>query len=429
MKPGVIDISNDSEFRQLVLENDKPAIVEFSTEWCGASHLHAPMIREMAESFAGRVSFFHIDADRNKHLTSQFGIHQIPTVLLFNEGRPLDQAAGPILQTELSDKIHALLGWDGEPEPAVRAPAALTGREQRIARILVPVDFSMCSQQAVEYAVQLAAACGASVTLLHVVSPGDGILAREREEKMHLLSAVAAALYFPESLPSRYARQTSGGKIESRIIESARISEAILTLSRAGGYDLIISGTHGRSGVNRLINGSIARHIVRHSGKPVLTMQAGWNDTRPGKILVPVDFSRYSLDAIEWSTAPCWGESPEIHFLHVVDTEIHQDHYLFNRESFLSVHPDYTDRMYKKLYDFCGRRGDTITHSIKEGHPGPMIRDYAEKHDIGLIIMSVRGLNRFEHFILGSTTEYIVQTAPCPVLSVGRFPAGGQGRK
>lgn len=75
------------------------------------------------------------------------------------------------------------------------------------------------------------------------------------------------------------------------------------------------------------------------------------------------------------------------------------------------------------------RRKQTGGRRLETGQPCPLIRDYAEKHDIGLIIMSLRGQNRLEHLIIDSTTECIIQTAPCPVLSVGRMHVSGKNRK
>jgi len=143
---------------------------------------------------------------------------------------------------------------------------------QKIARILLPVDFSPGSQAAVDLALHLARELGASITLLHALQPASamaGIVpgakldedtAEERRTLETRLAEIAADL------------RAQGATVAEGIVVVGPPTRTILERARAGGFDLIAMGTHGRTGLPRLLLGSVAEHVVRHAECPVVTV-------------------------------------------------------------------------------------------------------------------------------------------------------------
>jgi thioredoxin 1 len=92
--------ATDETFQQLVLENDKPVVVDFWAAWCGPCKMVAPEMEKLAEKYEGSVDVVKVDVDANPGLSQAFGIMSIPTIAFFQPGsqpqgvvgfRPLDQ--------------------------------------------------------------------------------------------------------------------------------------------------------------------------------------------------------------------------------------------------------------------------------------------------------------------------------------------------
>jgi nucleotide-binding universal stress UspA family protein len=145
-------------------------------------------------------------------------------------------------------------------------------------RILVPLDFSECSRVALERAVALAAAVGASVEVLHVAEtpamvspdlmvtipnqPSQTITQWVLQEAEKGVNRVLAELKRPPNVA-----------IEHRIVVG-HTAEEIVTAAREGHADVVVMGTHGRRGLSHLVLGSIAEKVIRAAPCPVLTVRA-----------------------------------------------------------------------------------------------------------------------------------------------------------
>jgi thioredoxin 1 len=103
-----IDV-NDATFESLVIQSDKPVIVDFWAEWCGPCRVIGPIVKEIAEDFEGRVVVAKMDVDSNPVIPAKFGIRNIPTVLFFKGGQVVDKQVGAVPKTHLVNKLQALL--------------------------------------------------------------------------------------------------------------------------------------------------------------------------------------------------------------------------------------------------------------------------------------------------------------------------------
>jgi len=102
--------ATDANFEQVVLQNDKPVIVDFWAAWCGPCRLVAPEVEKLADKYAGAVDVVKLDVDANPHIAGHYGIMSIPTVAFFAPGQPPRAAVGfrPAEQLEAAFGLEAL---------------------------------------------------------------------------------------------------------------------------------------------------------------------------------------------------------------------------------------------------------------------------------------------------------------------------------
>ncbi len=145
-----------------------------------------------------------------------------------------------------------------------------------IRQILVPIDFSEPSRVAFEYAVELARPFGASVDVIHVweapsfVPFGSGLDAGVSSVpllEMVRKNAEAAVEQFVSDATKR------GSAVRASRAELGSPALTIADAAKTGHYDLIVMGTHGRTGLSRTLIGSVAERVVRHAPCPVLTVR------------------------------------------------------------------------------------------------------------------------------------------------------------
>lgn len=103
-----IELTN-SNFQDLVMKSDKPVLVDFWAEWCGPCRMVGPMVDELATDFEGRALVGKVDVDTQNEIAAQFGIRNIPTLLIFKNGEVVDKQVGVAAKSVLSDKLEAVL--------------------------------------------------------------------------------------------------------------------------------------------------------------------------------------------------------------------------------------------------------------------------------------------------------------------------------
>ena len=103
-----IDITDDS-FDAEVVQSDTPVLVDFWAEWCGPCKMIAPIVEELAEEFGDKIKFTKLDVDTHPQSAMNFGIRGIPTLLIFNGGKPVETVVGAVPKSVLKKKLDAAL--------------------------------------------------------------------------------------------------------------------------------------------------------------------------------------------------------------------------------------------------------------------------------------------------------------------------------
>lgn len=289
-------------------------------------------------------------------------------------------------------------------------------------KIIAAVDFSEFSEKAVDYAIFLAQHFNARLTLLHAV-----VTRREYIEESFSLPEyedfLSAAVEQSRERLTPYLKKaaSNGVKADVKVSQYILPADAILDFIRENeDYDLIVMGTHGRSGLKKWVYGSVAEKVVRLSPIPVLTVHHEMETPAINKILLPVDFSDFSKNAVAFARPIAKKFNASIDFLHVIEQKMHPAYYAGGVESIFEADPGLQERSTKRLQEFVPYHPKNAQYAVEEGDAYKKIVEYAKTNGVDLIIMATRGVTGLEHLLVGSTAERVVQLAPCAVLTVER---------
>jgi thioredoxin 1 len=101
---------DDSNFEAEVLNSDTPVLVDFWAEWCGPCHMLTPVIAELADEYAGKVKVGKVNVDNARQTAMNYGIQNIPTVMLFEKGKSVESFVGVRKKGDYQAALNATLG-------------------------------------------------------------------------------------------------------------------------------------------------------------------------------------------------------------------------------------------------------------------------------------------------------------------------------
>ena len=99
----------DANFEETVLKSDKPVLVDLWAEWCGPCRMLGPIIEELSSDYDGKAIIGKVDVDSNQQFAAQYGVRNIPTVLIFKDGELVNRQVGVSQKNVYSEYIDALL--------------------------------------------------------------------------------------------------------------------------------------------------------------------------------------------------------------------------------------------------------------------------------------------------------------------------------
>jgi len=285
-----------------------------------------------------------------------------------------------------------------------------------IKRILCAVDFSDFSAEACRYAFSLAQHYQAKLFFLHVVEmwkyPSASFAGTADLYSQYCHSLTSDADEQLREFVKAHAR--GGADIEYAVREGGFASDCVYGFAVERAVDVIVMGTHGRRGFDRLMLGSVTERVVRQAHCPVLSVRtAPSRDPGTGadegiqlrRILFSTDFSDYANQALDYAASLAAKYNSELMLVHVLE------------EPDAEAAKRADERL--KAFISAETRGNLrVSTSVPSGRAYREIVRLAEEEKADLIVMAVRGHNALDLAVFGSTAYRVIHLASCPVLAV-----------
>jgi len=283
--------------------------------------------------------------------------------------------------------------------------------------VLYLTDFSEASEVALPFAVEIARAYGAKVYALNVLVPSPVVYMSPEspETSIEWQEEWAAAEM------QRVEAQLMGLPHETIVERGTELWAPLRQILTEHDIDLIVLGTHGRTGMQKLLLGSAAEEIFRRSPIPVITIgpsvrTGAHNDARFRRVLFPTDFSEASVAAAPYAISLAQENEARLVLLHVI-RHFGDDHAPKRGE--MSV----AEAMHQ-LFELVPRDADFWCRpepAVRYGEPAEEILSAASDHGADLIVLGVRGSSDYSTaatHVTRATAYKVVAHAECPVLTV-----------
>ena len=297
-----------------------------------------------------------------------------------------------------------------------------TTRRISIERVLCPIDFSDTSHHALAHAAAIARWHQAQLTMLYVFPylPAMDLppFPLEESDRANMLAKMRE---FAAILPREV-------RIEHQVVEGQLVHEAIASYVATTQADMLVMGTHGRSGFQRAFLGSVTEKVIRKVKCPTLVVPPRVGDIAADtpvqfhRILCPTDFLASSLKAFEYAIGVAEEADAQLTLLHVVEIlaalgeepPVADDQFARLRGATI----DDARRRLSNLIPEDARAFCTIDAIVVEGRAYKQILCQAKNRSADLIVMGVHGRGAIDLFLFGSTTHHVLRASTCPVLIV-----------
>ena len=291
-----------------------------------------------------------------------------------------------------------------------------------IKNILCAIDRSPSSLQAFGYAIELARWQSARLNLLEVIeeAPPPGV---SRAPKISSVPDEARTAFERDLRQILTARRVSGLKVEI-VMRKGNVVQEILSQARMSRSDLVVIGSHGRGGVQRLALGSVAEKVLRLATCPVLTVRRGVKRARRSRspfetILCPTDFSAVSNKAVAY--AKRLAEEADAKLILMSAVEWPFDEAVMPgavAELRKSLESKATEALTRLLPRSASHRPPPAQAIVAVGKASAAIVKVARGRSADLIVMGVSGRGALDIAVLGSTTHHLIRKGAWPVLTV-----------
>jgi nucleotide-binding universal stress UspA family protein len=300
-----------------------------------------------------------------------------------------------------------------------------------LTRILCPIDFSESSRQALTYARAISSWYEAPLTVFHVCvdlpvfeigspfghSASTAVMVEEAQlAHRRVTVGQFAATEIGDAACDVIVREGSDAKAE--ILKEAATHEGTL----------IVMGTHGRSGIEHILLGSVTEKVLRHAPCPVLVVprHAAKIDGSVSpvfkRVVCAVDFSKSSLLALDFALALAQESDARLTLLHAIEFPHALREVVFSTDADVdrlhaAAEAEYLRRL-RALVPARARMYCTVTARVNEGKPAREIERVAVEERADLIVMGVQGRGAVDLMVFGSNTNDVIRHAVCPVLVV-----------
>jgi len=301
-------------------------------------------------------------------------------------------------------------------------------------RFLFSTDFSAFSDHALEHALLWANACGATLDCVYVIAV---------DRHLDLDGAIIETFLEEERRVTRPKFDALVSKIQSEVgtcvghFLTGVPDEVISKLAQEIGADCIFMGTRGWRGMDRILLGSTAERVVMTAPCPVLTVrfQPETDSTQskesPSHLLVPIDFSDCSQDAMEYAFQVASDFDVAVTLLYVREPITSS---LDSPLTHIELEKGKNRKMEKQLKEFCRifqEKGLSASYLMKQPPTSDAILQTLEECGANLIVMGTHGRRGFSRLLMGSVASSVLRRSPVPVLTVkaGKFSKEHPRRK
>ena len=281
----------------------------------------------------------------------------------------------------------------------------------KIETILAGIDFEKDTEKVLAYASYFAGTFSASLKLLHVIdyltTPPEYLVPYVKEEQR---------LVEKEFDLLRKELTASGMKVETEVVVG-RLRESFDTAIKTAKADMLVLGF-----VSHVLRRSSSEKLIKGLRTPMFVVRGEKAESARGislkimKIVCPTDFSDISERAVKTAVELSDRLSARLEILHVFPM------HLFEQMKTLEDRNDILKELYAEAEDKLEKvvRASGVTNAglIEEGEPYKRIVSVAKEKDFDLIVMGARGLGRIEEMLIGSVTDAVLKSAPCPVLVI-----------
>lgn len=297
-----------------------------------------------------------------------------------------------------------------------------------VARILLATDCSREAARAQKAAMFFAKACQAKLDILSVLEAPPGMDSEFQVNQVYLDQLQKEA----GKVVDRVVGEADRCGVETRVsISWGMPVQQINETARNLKSDLVVMGTRGRTGLAHVLLGSTAEGVVRGAPCPVLTVRSVAPVNQPvriTRILVPVEFSDCSLEAMEYTVQAAKEFAASVTILHVVEPASYGLDFTLSHAGDVERTTKALDKRLGEFTALFKGQGILAQYQIQSGAPGTAIPEVARAVEADLIVMGTHGRRGFSHLVSGSVAEAVLRHAPCPVLTVKsqKFGSGYQ---
>ncbi|GAB4482626.1 MAG: universal stress protein [Thermodesulfovibrionales bacterium] len=280
--------------------------------------------------------------------------------------------------------------------------------------MIVGFDDSLSSKAAVIEAANLAKKHGSTIILVHAVyfdTEEFGIAPEQHEKRLRIGEKVC--VQSKDMVSAEF-----GVDVQSLLCEGDP-PDVILDVANGKKADLIVLGTYGRRGLNRLLMGSVTSRVIADAPVDVLVVKKSCVECtgKYASILVPFDGSEFSKRALARACRIAHEDSSSVTALYVIPRYEEMVDF-FKTESIRASLMKEAEKIVGTAKDLALLDGITLTTTIAEGNGPDRITEEAGRHGHDLIVMGSHGYRGLNKAIIGSTTERVILNASCPVLVV-----------
>jgi nucleotide-binding universal stress UspA family protein len=290
----------------------------------------------------------------------------------------------------------------------------------QVKSIVCPVDFSDFSIAAYQYALSLAQYYKARIVALHVVELWKYPFADYAAHEADYAKFSAALNEGGQVQLRRFVSQYSVEGVQPElVVHQGNAPNCILSVANKENAEVIVMGTHGRRGFDRLVLGSSTDRVMRKAACPVLVVSSASHKDlvtgpdgrhRLSRILYCTDFSNRSEQAREYAVSLAVEYGAELTLLHVAEKTP-------DLARAGAITKEHTNKL-NKLLSETEQKSLTVRTTVRFGKPYEEIVRYAAETHASLIIMTARGGDAVDRAVFGSTSYRVIQLGPCPVLAI-----------